>query len=160
MSCGISIVTKQCERGRYYGNGSVLDKGEFYRSELCYRTDRVRTCVIELPVLKLEDRRIRCNSRICHTCVRIIEELWTIIKGCVLSSECNKLPLWNRTWEFATILLSSSFNTLFQTEIACCARFLINAFKSKLSCSSIFDSVSNRTPTTIIRHYSYMCLCG
>jgi hypothetical protein len=29
MSCDISIVTKQCERRRYYGYGSVIDKREF-----------------------------------------------------------------------------------------------------------------------------------
>jgi IMP cyclohydrolase len=45
-------------------------------------------------VLKLEDsRRIRCNSRISHTCVRILEELLIVIKGRVLNFECNKLPL-------------------------------------------------------------------
>jgi hypothetical protein len=40
-------------------------------------------CIRE-PVLKLEDSRsIRCNSRICHTCVRFLEELcielWSVI---------------------------------------------------------------------------------
>jgi hypothetical protein len=29
MSCGTSIVTKQCERRRCYGNGSVIDKRVF-----------------------------------------------------------------------------------------------------------------------------------
>jgi hypothetical protein len=32
------------------------------------------------------------TSRSC-TCVRILDELWTVIKSCVLNSECNKLPL-------------------------------------------------------------------
>jgi hypothetical protein len=31
MSCDISIVTKQCERRRCYGNGSVLDVRESLR---------------------------------------------------------------------------------------------------------------------------------
>jgi hypothetical protein len=54
--------------------------------ELYWRTSRVQTCVIELltvtkscirePVLKLEDSRsIHCNSRICHTCGIILDEL-------------------------------------------------------------------------------------
>jgi hypothetical protein len=30
MSCGISIVMKQCEQRRYYGNGSVLDVRESF----------------------------------------------------------------------------------------------------------------------------------
>jgi hypothetical protein len=34
------------------------------------------------------------------------------------------------------------------------AMFLISVFKSKISCSSIFDSVSVRIPTRIIRDYS------
>jgi hypothetical protein len=66
-------------------------------------------CIRE-PVPKLEDsRRIRCNSRICHTCVRILEELWTVIKSRVLNIECNKLPSWNRTCELITICRISCF---------------------------------------------------
>jgi hypothetical protein len=29
MSCGVSIVTRQCERRHYYGYGSVIDKRRF-----------------------------------------------------------------------------------------------------------------------------------
>jgi hypothetical protein len=40
-----------------------------------YRAAVIDICVRE-PVLKLEDRRsIGRNLRICHTCVRILEEL-------------------------------------------------------------------------------------
>jgi IMP cyclohydrolase len=61
--------------------------------ELCYRTSRVQTCISE-PVLKLEDSRsIRCNSRICYTCVRILEEFLIVINSRVSSFKCNKLPL-------------------------------------------------------------------
>jgi hypothetical protein len=46
-------------------------------------------------VPKLEDSRsIRCNLRICHTCARVLEELWTVIKSCVLNCEWSKLPSW------------------------------------------------------------------
>jgi hypothetical protein len=60
--------------------GRLVECGRALQSccnrELRYRTDRVRTCVIREPVLKLEDSRsIRCNSGICHTCVRFLEEL-------------------------------------------------------------------------------------
>jgi ribosomal protein L7Ae-like RNA K-turn-binding protein len=48
---------------------------------------------------KLEDiTRICCNSRISYTCVRSLEELSTVFNCSVLNSECNKLPLWNRTY--------------------------------------------------------------
>jgi hypothetical protein len=61
---------------------------------VCSGKQTGRTCTIREPVLKIEDSRsIRCNSRICHTCVRILEELLIVIKSCVLSLECNKLPL-------------------------------------------------------------------
>jgi hypothetical protein len=33
MSCGISIVTRQCERRHYYGYGSEIDKRRFRSGE-------------------------------------------------------------------------------------------------------------------------------
>jgi hypothetical protein len=42
------------------------------------------------------------TSRGC-TCVRIREELLTVINSCVLNFECNKAPSWNRTYEYVTI---------------------------------------------------------
>jgi hypothetical protein len=42
------------------------------------------------------------TNRSC-TCVRILEELWTVIKSCVLNCECTKVPSWSRTCEFVTI---------------------------------------------------------
>jgi hypothetical protein len=50
--------------------------------------------VLENECYKLEDvTRICCNSRICHTCVRILEELSTVLNCSVLNFECNKVPL-------------------------------------------------------------------
>jgi hypothetical protein len=50
--------------------------------------------VLENERLKLGDiTRICCNSRICHTCVRILEEFSTVFNCSVLTFECNKLPL-------------------------------------------------------------------
>jgi hypothetical protein len=94
----------------YYGYTSDIEKW-FSSSEVRWNLERedigrthcVRSCIRE-PVLKLEDsRRIRCNSRICHTCVRILEELLIVVNSCVLNFECNKLPSWNRTREIVTI---------------------------------------------------------
>jgi hypothetical protein len=82
--------------------------------QLCERTCRVRTCVVELLTVisscVLEGKQIGrvlagCDFRsvICElylrtdrscTCVRILEESWTVIKSCVLNCECNKLPSW------------------------------------------------------------------
>jgi hypothetical protein len=40
-----------------------------------YRAAVIDICIRE-PVLKLEDSRsVGCNSRICHACIRILEEL-------------------------------------------------------------------------------------
>jgi hypothetical protein len=39
MSCGISIVTKQCEQRRCYGNGSVLDVRESFRDSCVLGSD-------------------------------------------------------------------------------------------------------------------------
>jgi hypothetical protein len=43
MSCGISIVTKQCEQRRYYGYGVVTDK-------------RVFSCELDSCVLEFEEK--------------------------------------------------------------------------------------------------------
>jgi hypothetical protein len=127
MKTNVSI--QQCKRRRYCGNGDVMI-GDFLWScelywrtssgwtlfgalliviELCHRTSRgwtrVRSAVINSCVGGPEDNgRIRCNLRISCTCVRILEELLTVITSCVLNFECNKVPLWNRTYEYVTVL--------------------------------------------------------
>jgi hypothetical protein len=102
--CGISIVTQQCGRRRCYGNG------------VCYKRKSCRSCsgscVLEgkqigRVLAGCDFRSVICElhsrtDRSC-TCVRILEELRTVIKSCVLNCECNKVPLWNRTYEYVTI---------------------------------------------------------
>jgi hypothetical protein len=52
------------------------------------------------------------------------------------------------------ILARLNLSTLYSTWRHLDAIFLINVFKSKISRSSLFDSVSIRIPTRLIRDYS------
>jgi hypothetical protein len=76
-------VTQQFKQKHYYGYGDVIYKGDFSK-EQC-------SCVGGPE----ENGRIRCNLRTSRgcTCVRILEELLTVIDSCVLNFECNKVPL-------------------------------------------------------------------
>jgi hypothetical protein len=113
--CGISIVTQQCGQRRWYGNG------------VCYIRKSCRSCssscVLEgkqigRVLAGCDFRSVICElySRTDRSCtrVRILEELWTVIKSCVLNCECNKVPSWNRTCEFVTVL-SIAINRKFIT---------------------------------------------
>jgi hypothetical protein len=55
-------------------------------------------------VLKLEDsRRIRCNSRIGHTCIKILEELSTVFNCSVLTLSVINFHREIEPYEFLTI---------------------------------------------------------
>jgi hypothetical protein len=99
--CGISIVTQQCGQRRCYGNG------------VCYIRKSCRSCpgscVLEGKLAGCDFRSVICElysrtDRSC-TCVRILEELWTVIKSCVLNCECNKVQSWIENPEYVTVCL-------------------------------------------------------
>jgi hypothetical protein len=58
-----------------------------------------KNCAVVLEDLKRTDASVVISC----TCVRILEELLTAINSCVLNFECNKVPLRNRTYVYATI---------------------------------------------------------
>jgi hypothetical protein len=69
--------------------------------------------------------------------VRILEELLIVINGCVLNVECNKLPLWNRTYWNVTLFYSVSVHCNFyctysaeETQYLC---FIVHTAQNKLS---------------------------
>jgi hypothetical protein len=100
-------------------------------------------------VLKLEDSKgIRCNSRICHTGVRFLEELWTVINSCVLSLECNKLPLWIEPANLLQYSLLAGYWTLknvAQIVTRTLYRVKMNIFMSCLYCRRRLLSFPNKS---------------
>jgi hypothetical protein len=65
--CCVSLVTQQLKRRRYYGYGVVIYERE--------SSNELVSCIGE-PV----------------EVVRVFEKLLTVINGCVLNFECNKVP--------------------------------------------------------------------
>jgi hypothetical protein len=89
-------------RKHCYGYRSVIDKREFW--------SKLGSCVLGSE----EKGRFRVGSTICLCILTVrirvvLEELWTVINSCVLSLDCNKLPLWNRTCELITIYFDRDF---------------------------------------------------
>jgi hypothetical protein len=106
-SCYGSVVTQQWKHSlppitmKQWRLAQQCNKKRFHRivwsrvqSRPETRTDRTCTCVLRVIIsgwirswsLEAEDiTRSCCNPRICHTSVRILEELWTVFNNCVLS---------------------------------------------------------------------------